>query len=357
MRKNYGKEFSRNICFTFFEDFRKTAKEIETDFGKESVADYYNAIIDYALYANEPELKGVIKYIWHTTKASIDKSIERRSNGFTKEDTEKTEKVLNYKKENPTATQREIADATGVSVGKVNKVLNKDAFDSISITDSNTSSISTTSIEREHEHDSHEDTTVKKESEKKKDRKLEELSDTEQNEIIRHFRNGTMKYGEMYKQYHLIYGCLTKESILKLEEEMRIKANKNKEEIKNSINLNALKTFGLTQNEGDELCDYLSGYSWSDFSDTIENYIGGYLDTLNMSAYELLIYLRNNELARNDVYKRNHYSYSDDRFIINQDYRWDYYEDYLNDYIANPITIAKKVTEYENNKRTSYLYK
>lgn len=144
------KEFSRNICFTFFEDYKKTADELEKDFGKELVADYYNAIINYALYNIEPELKSALKYVWHTTKTTIDKSIERRSNSFSKENTEQTEKIMKYKEEHPDATQREISEATGISVGKVNKVLKSSDSTSTSTTNSNT----TTIREHEREHDS-----------------------------------------------------------------------------------------------------------------------------------------------------------------------------------------------------------
>ena len=60
--------------FIFFNDYRETAKEIEEEYGKEAVADYYNAIIDYALYGNEPKLdKGLLKYVWCITKEKIDK--------------------------------------------------------------------------------------------------------------------------------------------------------------------------------------------------------------------------------------------------------------------------------------------
>lgn len=156
-----NKEFDRSVCFTFFEDYRKTAKELEADFGKETVADYYNAIIDYALYTAEPELKGPLKYIWPTTKTTIDKSIDRRSNGF-KENIEQTEKIIKYKKENPDATQREIAEATNTSLGKVNKVL-QDAY---AISSSNSNSNTNTCNEREHreherEHREHEDDDIK----------------------------------------------------------------------------------------------------------------------------------------------------------------------------------------------------
>ena len=73
------------INFIIFEDFRKAAMEIENEFGKSNVVDYYNAIIDYALHEKEPKMQGVIKYLWHTTKATTDKSIERGYSRVNKE--------------------------------------------------------------------------------------------------------------------------------------------------------------------------------------------------------------------------------------------------------------------------------
>ena len=151
-----GNEFKRNICFSFFEDYRLAAKEIENDFGKEPVADYYNAIIDYALYGKEPNLTGVIKYVWPTTKTTIDKSIERRAVGFGKSNEDKTNAILMYLEQHPGASQREIAKETGISLGKVNSVLKNIHTDSDSNTCSNTCSNSitntNTSYEREREH-------------------------------------------------------------------------------------------------------------------------------------------------------------------------------------------------------------
>ena len=64
--------------FKFSEDYRLTAKEIEKDYGKEVVADFYNSIIDYALYETEPILNGPIKYAWPTLKVVIDRSMARK---------------------------------------------------------------------------------------------------------------------------------------------------------------------------------------------------------------------------------------------------------------------------------------
>lgn len=145
-------EFKRNICFSFFEDYRLVAKEIENDFGKEPVADYYNAIIDYALYEKEPNLTGVIKYVWPTTKTTIDKSIERRAIGFGKSNEDKTNAILMYLEQHPDATQREIARETGISLGKVNSVLKNTRIDSNSNSCSNSITNTNTSDEREREH-------------------------------------------------------------------------------------------------------------------------------------------------------------------------------------------------------------
>lgn len=343
-----NKEFNRKICFTFFEDYRKTAKEIEGDYGKEGIADYYNAIIDYALYEIEPELKGVIKYIWHTTKTTIDKSIDRRARGFSREDTEMTEKIQKYKRENPSATQREIAEATGSSIGKVNKTLkNTSDTNADSSAFSNTTSITNACIEHEHEQ------TFKTEEMNKdshRQRKLEELSLEEKTELVNDFKSGK-KYAEMYKKYNLVYGCLTKETLLQLEEELRINAYQKEKEAKKELNQNALIKFELTRAEGNELCDYLCGHPWEAFGDTIVNFINEYTSPTNKSAKELLVFLRENELARNNVYERNNYRTGDNRFIIDQEYRWDYYRNYLVDYINNPHDVAKKVQEYEMNKR------
>lgn len=224
MSKN---EFNRSICFTFFEDYRKTAQELENDFGKEIVADYYNAIIDYALYGTEPELKGAIKYVWHTTKSSIDKSIQRRASGFSnsRENTEQTEKVIKYKEENPNATQREIADATGISVGKVNKVLKGSSF---SNTDSITNSTSTSNSisEREHEHVSPENANAKREIE----RELEDLSEEELKSIISDFYN-KVKYKTTKERLNL-KNEITKDTIKEVE---GILAQRKKDKYRNAL--------------------------------------------------------------------------------------------------------------------------
>lgn len=345
MRAKIEKEFDRKVCFTFFEDYRKTAKEIEDEYGKDEVALYYNAIIDYALYGIEPEMKGVIRFVWHTTKSTIDKSIERRSNGFVREDTDKTEKVLEYKKQNPNATQREIAEATGISVGKVNKVLKNNL---ISNTDTNTDTITksfaNTTSEREYEHVSQKCSDDKREI--KKNRILNDLTKKEKEEIVKHFRNGTMQYSEMYKHYGLTSGCLTKDTIFKLEKEIKkLNAIENKENEK-MINRDALTLFNLNQNEGDELCNYLFENQWEDFGEKIIQLMNELVENTRLSLKGLLQFLRENEYARVTFYNKHVVRIGDTRLIINQKYRWENYWEYLISFIANPEDVFAKVKEY-----------
>ena len=77
-----SKEFDRSICFTFFNSYKKTAEVIEEQFGAKAALDYYNAIIDYALYGIEPELDDCLVYAFHRTKVSIDSSIKKRNESF-----------------------------------------------------------------------------------------------------------------------------------------------------------------------------------------------------------------------------------------------------------------------------------
>lgn len=120
------KVFDRSVCFTFFNDYHKTAASIEEGFGPIDALNYYKAVANYALLDMEPELEGPLALVWPTTKASIDASINRHRSGFGEEDTEMTEKVKEYSAEHSDATQREIADAVGCSLGKLNKSLNED---------------------------------------------------------------------------------------------------------------------------------------------------------------------------------------------------------------------------------------
>lgn len=196
--KQSNKAYDRTVCFTFFQDYRNTAKSLEDQLGKEIAYDYYNGIIDYALFATEPQFEGMLEILWPTTKANIEASIERRKRGFRSEDTEKTQKILDYKAKNPTATQREIADATDSSTGKVNKVLQQER-NATPESNADTPTSSVTSHEREHER--------KCVNEKK--RSLKELEDEELNTLLGDFQART-NYSVLYRKYNLEANSLDK---------------------------------------------------------------------------------------------------------------------------------------------------
>ena len=140
-----NKEFNRSIAFTFYKEWKEDADSIEEDFGSDGKVRFYDAIINYALFEIEPEMKAPVKYFWSTIKEKIDASQEHRSRGFIKEDTEITQKIIDYKNNNPESTQRDIADAVGCSLGKVNKVLKSNYSTSIN-TDTTTSTITSTTM-------------------------------------------------------------------------------------------------------------------------------------------------------------------------------------------------------------------
>ena len=115
--------FDRSVAFTFYKEWKEDADTIEEDFGAEGKAKFYDAIINYALFEVEPEMKAPIKYFWNTIKEKIDASQKNRSKGF-REDTGMTQKVIDYKQQNPEASVRDVAKAVGCSIGKVSKSLN-----------------------------------------------------------------------------------------------------------------------------------------------------------------------------------------------------------------------------------------
>lgn len=120
-----NKEFQRNKACTFYGEWEQDAEMIKEDYGLEGMALYYDAIVKYALHEIEIDAvkKPPIKYFWSTIREKIDASQEHRSRGFSKMDTDTANKIIAYKSEYPEASQREIADAIGCSVGKVNKTL------------------------------------------------------------------------------------------------------------------------------------------------------------------------------------------------------------------------------------------
>ena len=179
------KVFDRSVAFTFYKEWKQDADTIEEDFGAEVKAAYYDAIINYALFEIEPEMKAPIKYFWNSIKEKIDASQKNRSKGF-REDTEMTQKIINYKASNPTASQRTIAKAVGCSAGKVNKVLNTN-------TTTNTSTSTTTTM------NVNVNTHAQDEEEK---REIEDLQEKELQSIKQDYK-GHMSYNDIKQKYNL----------------------------------------------------------------------------------------------------------------------------------------------------------
>ena len=119
------KEFDRSICFSFFEDYCQHVEIVEKEFGIETAYKVIMAIVRYGLYEEEPEDDRMKILVNKTILKSIDLSQNRRARGFKGEDLEKTKIVTDYYRDHPDASQDEIAKNTGVSKGKVNKVIRK----------------------------------------------------------------------------------------------------------------------------------------------------------------------------------------------------------------------------------------
>ena len=119
------KEFKRNMCFTFFESYLEQGKMIKEQMGDKECSDYFIGLAEYALYGEEPN-SSMAKMLVSGLKNSIDACQDKRERAFNGkhngENMEQTEAIIKYYEENPNATQREVAKAVGVSVGKVCKV-------------------------------------------------------------------------------------------------------------------------------------------------------------------------------------------------------------------------------------------
>ena len=136
------KEFDRSVCFSFFEDYCQHVENVEKEFGIETAYKVIMAIVKYGLYEEEPEDSKMKILVNKTILKSIDLSQKRRSRGFSGEDLEKTQKVIDYYRDHPDASQNEIAKATGISKGKVNKVIRKIKEEELNTSTSNSISSS-----------------------------------------------------------------------------------------------------------------------------------------------------------------------------------------------------------------------
>lgn len=93
------KEFDRGKCFTFFASYRKQGERIKEILGPEKALEYYEAVIDYGLYA-KPIDKELLLYIGDTLLETIDSSQEKRSRAFG-ENMTVTLSILELKRDHP----------------------------------------------------------------------------------------------------------------------------------------------------------------------------------------------------------------------------------------------------------------
>lgn len=117
------KEFDRGKCFTFFASYRKQGERIKEVLGPEKALEYYEAVIDYGLYA-KPIDKELLLYIGDTLLETIDSSQEKRSRAFG-ENMTITRSILETVRDHPEYSQNQVAQELQISKGKVNKVLTK----------------------------------------------------------------------------------------------------------------------------------------------------------------------------------------------------------------------------------------
>ena len=117
------KEFDRGKCFTFFASYRKQGERIKEILGPEKALEYYEAVIDYGLYA-KPIDKELLLYIGDTLLETIDSSQEKRSRAFG-ENMTVTRSILETVRDYPEYSQNQVAQELQISKGKVNKVLTK----------------------------------------------------------------------------------------------------------------------------------------------------------------------------------------------------------------------------------------
>ena len=218
------KIFDRSVAFTFYKEWKQDADNIEEDFGAEVKAAYYDAIINYALFEIEPEMKAPIKYFWNSIKEKIDASQDNRSRSF-REDIELTNKIIDYKAANPAASQRNIAEALGCSVGKVNKVLNTNTNTNTN-TSTSTSTNTSMNVNMNTNVNTNVNTHAKDEEEREEKREIEDLEEKELEALKKDFK-ARMLYKDIAAKYNL--KLVTKEMCDSIDELIKAKVAERQE--------------------------------------------------------------------------------------------------------------------------------
>lgn len=225
------KEFDRSVCFTFFESYLEQGELINQNLGAEMCSNYFIALCKYALYQEEPD-DMMIKILITGLKNTIDAGQNKRAKSFKGEDIDMTNKILEYKTNNPEASYRQIANALGCSKSKVGKVLSN-SNSNINYNSNLNSNYNTVDVDVDTTRTSEEST--KEEQIEKKERVLEDLSDEELNELLRRYR-AKEKYSILQKDFNLQYGILSKELPSQIESILKQrKEDKDKREHKEAM--------------------------------------------------------------------------------------------------------------------------
>lgn len=98
-------EFKRDICFTFFEGYLKSADKIAEQFGKDVAYEYLTGIARYALYQEEPYDDRIYAMTSHLFY-SIDKRQKRREEWFNRDCDSMEEVILKYNMKYPEIIKR-----------------------------------------------------------------------------------------------------------------------------------------------------------------------------------------------------------------------------------------------------------
>lgn len=133
------KEFDRSICFTYFGNYYRQIELVKEQCGLEIAYEVYKAIVEYGLFKKEITDPKIRMLVGEATLDLIENSQKKRENGFG-ENIEQTQTIIDYNREHPEASQREIARVTGISPGKVNKVFKKYELKTVKKSSDDTSS-------------------------------------------------------------------------------------------------------------------------------------------------------------------------------------------------------------------------
>jgi hypothetical protein len=276
VKQKSEKAFDRGVCFTFFADYWDTAQRIKSSLGTDEAFSYIEAVAEYALYDAEPELDPTLSFVWPTTKATIDKNIDRRKRGFGRENTEQTERIIKEYEKDPHASQKEIGKRAGASTGKVNKVIQQLKSDSANeskradadhcaesntsaVTDAISHSFSNASNERERERSRSYRSAGEEEGRTVYDLNLEEL------ESLLDWYKAHVPYATMRKKFRIVDHGLSKDvldTVPKLIEE--------KKDQKRRERINDAKDSVIGDSDLLNALSELSGYTETEWIDHLE---------------------------------------------------------------------------------------